>query len=400
MRPCAARFTLEAGLAGIHSKRRLRADLTLYASQQIILPQKNSASTSVSTRNTGTDRPMAISSAAALVIRGAAAVCPMMCFAFFIPEINHDLGFQRVNGAMFDSAPDPELPATAIRPQPRALQQSPEFARALMACGQDPLMLEDTLVLQRRLPGGLRLAMVNRADLTDPAPLLAAMRENGFARTPLILSPETPALHLSRLGAVPLATPAHAAIWDLSGDPDQRRAALHQKWRNRLTHGAAQTLRLTRQNLPHDVRHWLFQADAKQQTLRGYRSWPIGLTLAYARENKGQAKLFQAFEGKEAVAAILILTPTAAALPITSPTPPPAANSSAPIPCCCGRPPIGSPPRASAASTSASSIPRTPRALPASNSVPAPICTAWAAPGAFGRRSAASYDRWQGWTAV
>ncbi|MCB4454443.1 GNAT family N-acetyltransferase [Leisingera sp. McT4-56] len=209
---------------------------------------------------------------------------------------------------MFDSAPDPELPATAIRPQPRALQQSPEFARALMACGQDPLMLEDKLVLQRRLPGGLRLAMVNRADLTDPAPLLAAMRENGFARTPLILSPETPALHLSRLGAVPLVTPAHAAIWDLSGDLDQRRAALHQKWRNRLKHGAAQNLRLTRQNLPHDVRHWLFQADAKQQTLRGYRSWPIGLTLAYARENKGQAKLFQASEGKEAVAAILILS--------------------------------------------------------------------------------------------
>ncbi|CUI02114.1 GNAT family N-acetyltransferase [Leisingera aquaemixtae] len=210
---------------------------------------------------------------------------------------------------MFDSAPDPDLPAAATaRPQLRALQQSPEFARALMACGQAPLVLDGTLVLQRRLPGGLRLAMVNRADLGNPAPLMAALRGQGLGRTPLILSPEAPAPHLARLGAVPLATPAHAALWDLTGDPDQRRAALHQKWRNRLKHGEAQTLRLTRQNLPHDVRHWLFQADAQQQTMRGYRSWPIGLTLAYARENKGQAKLFQAFEGKDPAAAILILT--------------------------------------------------------------------------------------------
>ncbi|QAX31735.1 GNAT family N-acetyltransferase [Leisingera sp. NJS204] len=210
---------------------------------------------------------------------------------------------------MFDSAPDPGMPPSATRRPPlRALQQSPEFARALMACGQDPLLLEGTLVLQRRLPGGLRLAMVNRADLSNPAPLMAALRRRGLGHTPLILSPETPAPQLARLGAVPLVTPAHAALWDLTGTPDQRRAALHQKWRNRLNHGESQGLRLTRQNLPHDVRHWLFAADAKQQTARGYRSWPIALTLAYARENKGQAKLFQAFEGKDHVAAILILT--------------------------------------------------------------------------------------------
>lgn len=236
----------------------------------------------------------------------------MICFVCFMPEVNHDLGFHRVNGLMFDSAPDPDIPAAATsRPQPRALQQSPEFARALMACGQDPLMLEDAqnlLVLHRRLPGGLRLAMVNRADLRNTAPLMAALRARGLGRTPLILSPETPAPQLARLGAVPLVTPAHAALWDLTGDPEQRRTALHQKWRNRLNHGKSQGLRLTRQNLPHDPRHWLFAADAKQQTARGYRSWPLPLTLAYARENKGKAKLFQAFEGKDPVAAILILT--------------------------------------------------------------------------------------------
>lgn len=252
---------------------------------------------------------MAINKAAALVILGAAAACPMIRFAVFMAEINHELGFQPVNGFMFDSAPASEpAPMETAHPQPRALQQSPEFARALMACGQDPVTLDGTLVLQRRLPGGLRLMMVNRADLSDPAPLITALRSSGLHRSPLILSPETPAPQLALFGAVPLTTPAHAALWDLSQDAGQRRAALHQKWRNRLKHGEAQSLRLTRQNLPHDVRHWLFQADAKQQTLRGYRSWPIGLTLAYGRENKGQAKLFQAFEGKEPVAATLILT--------------------------------------------------------------------------------------------
>ncbi|AHD01122.1 GNAT family N-acetyltransferase [Leisingera methylohalidivorans] len=217
---------------------------------------------------------------------------------------------------MFDASPVPSPPCGKIALRPRALQQSAEFARALAACGQVPVMLpqlQDMLVLRRRLPGGLPLAMVNRAAIPDPGALRAALQDHGLGRTPLILSPETPAPGLSRLGAVPLVTPAHAALWDLTGDPGQRRAALHQKWRNRLNHGETQGLRLTRQNLPHDPRHWLFAADAKQQTARGYRSWPIHLTLAYARENKGRAKLFQAFEGKDPVAAILILTHGSAA---------------------------------------------------------------------------------------
>ncbi|MEX0301093.1 MAG: GNAT family N-acetyltransferase [Leisingera sp.] len=213
---------------------------------------------------------------------------------------------------MFDLAPAEAMPRHASSAgQHRALQQTPEFSRALQACGQKPLILsalKDTLVLHRRLPGGFTAAMVNRAPVCKPLRLLELLQEQGLHRTPVVLSPEAPAPDLARCGAVPLMSPAHAAILDLSSDPDQRRAALHQKWRNRLKHGEAQNLRLTRQNLPNDPRHWLFAADARQQTARRYRSWPIGLTLAYAQENKGQAKLFQAFEGKDPVAAILVLT--------------------------------------------------------------------------------------------
>ncbi|MFW8592770.1 GNAT family N-acetyltransferase [Cribrihabitans neustonicus] len=194
---------------------------------------------------------------------------------------------------------------------PRALQQTPEFIRALRACGQQPLVLgqlDGTVVLRRRLSGGIGAAMVARARIERPAHLLDMLQEEGLRRTPVILSPEAPAPELARLGAVPLMSPAHAAVLALDPDPERRRAALHQKWRNRLKRGESQGLRLTRQNLPLDPRHWLFAADSARQAARGYRSWPIALTLAYARENKGQAKLFQAHDGGKAVAAVLILT--------------------------------------------------------------------------------------------
>lgn len=214
---------------------------------------------------------------------------------------------------MFDIAPDARLSATR-QPRPGALQQSAEFDRALQACGQHSLLLPggadapDTLVLHRRLLSRMPLAMVNRASHPDLPELLRQLKQAGLDRTPLILSPDRPDPQLPRLGAVPLMSPAHVALLPLDRDPDQRRAALHQKWRNRLNHGARQSLRLTRQNLPDDPGHWLLAADSAQQAARGYRNWPLPLTLAYARENRGKAKLFQAFEGREPVAAMLILT--------------------------------------------------------------------------------------------
>lgn len=212
---------------------------------------------------------------------------------------------------MFDQPPEPAATTTA---RPAALQQSSEFARALGACGQTPLWLAgspqspDVLVLRRRFAGGLHAAMINRAPVDDLPGLIARLRATGLGRTPLILTPETAPPDLVRHGAVPLMSPAHVALLDLAPNPQQRRAALHQKWRNRLNHAAAQGLRLTRQNMPDDPDHWLLAADSAQQAARGYRSWPVPLTLAYARQNKGRAKLFQAFEGREPVAAMLILT--------------------------------------------------------------------------------------------
>ncbi|MDE4134169.1 GNAT family N-acetyltransferase [Phaeobacter sp. QD34_3] len=208
---------------------------------------------------------------------------------------------------MFDFIP----PVSATRPDTQgSLAQSEEFLRALRATGQDPLVLErmnNTVVLRQRLWGRLDVAMVNRARFEKPLRLLEILQEEGLRRTPVILSPEAPTPELAQHGALPLMGPASIARLDLSSSPERRRAALHQKWRNRLKHGESQGLRLTRQTMPFDANHWLFAADQAQQSKRGYRSWPLALTLAYGQANKGMAKLFQAFEGKDPVAAILVL---------------------------------------------------------------------------------------------
>lgn len=211
---------------------------------------------------------------------------------------------------MFDFLPAdvmPRPPVTDSRIAP--LQQSPEFAAALRLAGQSPLVLDrlkDTLVLRRKIRG-LQVAMVNRAHVTKPLRLLEMLQEEGLNRTPVILSPDNTVPELAKLGAVPLMSPARVALWDLNIDQDARRAALHQKWRNRLNRAERQGLRVTRQNMPCDANHWLLTADALQQQANGYKSWPAALTLAYAQANPGDAKLFQAFEGRDPVAAMLIL---------------------------------------------------------------------------------------------
>lgn len=202
----------------------------------------------------------------------------------------------------------PELDCHNQRPQ--ALAQSVEFRRALVATGQAPSLLpefQNTLVTTRRLTSTLQLAMVNRAPIAQPSRLVQALRANGLGRTPVILSPEHPCPDLADIGALPLVSPSFVALLDLKTSSKARWAALHQKWRNRLKHAQTGPLRVNRQNMPLDPNHWLFAADQAHQNLRGYRSWPLQLTLAYAQENKGKAKLFQAFDGADPVAAILIL---------------------------------------------------------------------------------------------
>lgn len=194
---------------------------------------------------------------------------------------------------------------------PVALQQHHFFAAALRACGQPPLIVpgaDPLILMHRRLKCGVWLAMLSRAAMADAAGCLSRLVEAGIDwRTPVILSPDAPTPDLARLGAVPLMTPATLVKLDLTRTEEQRRRALHQKWRNRLVRAEKGPLRVTRQNMPCDPGHWLIRTDSAQQHRRRYRNWPNELTLAYAAENRSQAKLFTAFEGKQAVAAMLFL---------------------------------------------------------------------------------------------
>ena len=188
---------------------------------------------------------------------------------------------------------------------PVPMQQSAAFARALDLVGLPPQRLGDgTLVMRRRL-GPLSLRMIARPWPASAAELDDLLREMP-GRGPVILSPDRP-LDLAEMGALPLMSPASVAEIDLARPFEEMLAAQHQKWRNRLRHAQTQSLRITRQNLPDDPAHWLLAVDQAQQRARGYRSWPLALTLAYARATPGAAKLFTAFSGRAPVAAILIL---------------------------------------------------------------------------------------------
>ncbi|MFT7594516.1 MAG: hypothetical protein ACI8R4_001837 [Paracoccaceae bacterium] len=207
---------------------------------------------------------------------------------------------------MFDTPPNP-LP-------PPALQQHPNFVAALRACGQTPLVLDGPApltLLRQTLWHCLPMAMLARVAIPSAALLADQLISAKQHRTPILISPDHPTPELARIGAVPLVSPATVAEIDLRPPIALRRAALHQKWRNRLTRAEAalqaNTLRITRQNMPIDPAHWLLQADANQQHARGYRAWPPALTLAYARENPGQAKLFTAFQARAPIAAMLFL---------------------------------------------------------------------------------------------
>ncbi|MFD2738751.1 GNAT family N-acetyltransferase [Sulfitobacter aestuarii] len=184
----------------------------------------------------------------------------------------------------------------------KPLLQSPAFAAALRACGQDPVILPGGLLVLRRRFLGLRLAMLPRA--VPPPDLLAQLREAGLQNLPLILSPETPC---PLPPAWKLRTPQMLAKVDLRPPPVRRRAALHGKWRNQLRRAEGAELGVSHAPLPADPHHPLLLADAAQARQRGYRNWPARLTAAFAAAAPDQTRLFTAHHRGRPVAHMLFL---------------------------------------------------------------------------------------------
>lgn len=96
------------------------------------------------------------------------------------------------------------------------------------------------------------------------------------------------------------------ALLDLKS-PAQMRAGLAQKWRNQLNKAERQNLTVIDQPLDAQKHAWFLNAEAAQQKQRRYRNHPTGFLLAYAKANKGQARLYTAIGDAGTAAAILIL---------------------------------------------------------------------------------------------
>ena len=89
----------------------------------------------------------------------------------------------------------------------------------------------------------------------------------------------TPEDDLRGFGLIPLVTPMHHAIWDLSGDgAGDLRAGMAGKWRNRLA--AAERAGLRVQPASARVLPRLVAQEGDQRARRRYRAHPAAFTLA------------------------------------------------------------------------------------------------------------------------
>ncbi|PYG34601.1 acetyltransferase (GNAT) family protein [Pelagimonas varians] len=197
------------------------------------------------------------------------------------------------------------------------LPQSPEYARACDAIGR-PIRL-----CKREAHGEVRLLWqiqsrkfgpLGRVDMVSRGPVAATPddRASWLDRwqhwhdgRPLILNADgMGAVDLRRAGFWPLMTPASLAILPL-GTREQMRAAIKQKWRNRLNKAETASLKVTRHAL--DARHWILGAEIAQSRKRGYRGLPPAFSAAYSKVNPGQALVFEARHNGKPVAAALVL---------------------------------------------------------------------------------------------
>ncbi|WP_240705205.1 GNAT family N-acetyltransferase [Pacificoceanicola onchidii] len=159
-----------------------------------------------------------------------------------------------------------------------------------------------------------KLPVLGRVDMISRGPVAAAPSDhmdwlNSFERwqdgRPLILNSDGIAPeYLIKAGFWPLMTPATLALVPLT-DAATMRARLHQKWRNRLNRAEKSGLRVTRH--PLSANHWLLEAEARQAKVKGYRSLPPALSVAFARANPGKAQLWEVSQRGEPLAAALML---------------------------------------------------------------------------------------------
>lgn len=137
-----------------------------------------------------------------------------------------------------------------------------------------------------------------------PSNLRQQVKSIGLRHCVLILSPDTPTpMHR----ALRLRAGVSLARIDLSLPQDQRRKALHPKWRNQLKHAEGAGLRIVHATLPAEPSHPLLMEEAQMAQSRRYNTWPPTLTAAFAQTAPQQTRLFTALKGNTPIAQMLFL---------------------------------------------------------------------------------------------
>lgn len=198
------------------------------------------------------------------------------------------------------------------------LMQSPGYGRAARILGlaveeiafeQQGLRAGHALMQSRWVPLLGWIGLISRGPLwTDVPDAELFGRTLAHLGHPVVVNADGMLAHdLSRAGLVRVMSAASIAQLDLTGGPHARRARMHQKWRNCLVKAEGTGMKVLRDPLPPEPRHWLLLAEAEQRRARRYKGLPPAFAAGFVQANPGFAQVFTAYHRGENVAAMLFL---------------------------------------------------------------------------------------------
>lgn len=122
----------------------------------------------------------------------------------------------------------------------------------------------------------------------------------------LFVTPEGEADAVRKAGLSRVMTPYTTAELDLTQSPDILRAAMHQKWRNRLVRAESAGLIVRRADRRQDLYAWLLDEELKQQRQNRYAALSPSLVSAWHQAGGG-LRVYTAHQDGDPIAAMLFL---------------------------------------------------------------------------------------------
>ncbi|MEO1494161.1 MAG: GNAT family N-acetyltransferase [Pseudomonadota bacterium] len=158
-----------------------------------------------------------------------------------------------------------------------------------VVCTRGPVWLTDDGAEQVDVIRALRRAL--------PLPWL-----RGLFVTPDTHDPTT----LRSAGLDRVMTPYATAVLDLTRPAEDLRAAMHQKWRNRLRQAERAALTVRRADTKPEAYRWLMEQEAQQQRAKRYVALPPTLPAAW-QQGGGALRVYTAEAAGTPIAAMMFL---------------------------------------------------------------------------------------------